>query len=355
MSDPAQPPLDTVVGIWDDQKVPTRTYTEHASFTFHGEAVEGGTMRAAEFGQALIGYSKMVGEAARTISPKAGDVDVRVLSTKRGSFVTVLSVSVDLSHLQALWDWFGTDDAEAAARALGMIADGTEEATKLAFYIAGAVALCKRLRGRRIARREKIDKHHDRVIMEDGEDFLALAKAVDVAANPTFRKAAKDFSSPITKPGIESVTLDAGEVSETITPADRNWFSDEEEEQDPVEITSMRLRVERVAFDGGPWRFTNVAPSDGSASYAFSAEIDDEAFLDDVAARRLRFAIGDELDAVVEVVYPRIPRRGARRHFRVRSIEKVYGSNEMTSEGFLTPDGLDLRDETLPDTPSRQA
>ncbi|WP_172193585.1 hypothetical protein [Actinomyces faecalis] len=348
MSDPAQQPLDTVGDIWDAQRVPTRTYTERASFTFHGLAVEGGTMRAAEFGQALIGYSKMVGEAARTISPKAGDVDVRVLSTERGSFITVLSVSVDLSHVQALWEWFGTPDAEAAARALDMVADGTEEATKLTLYIAGAVALCKRLRGRRIARREKVDKHHDRIIMEDGEDFLAVAKAVDVAENPTFRKAVKDFSAPITRPGIESVTLDAGEESETITPADRNWFSDEEADKDLVEVIPMRLQVERVAFDGGAWRFTDMAPSDGSAPYAFAAEIDDEAFLDDVAARRLRFAVGDELDAIVEVVYPRVPRRGARRHFRVRSVEKVYGSNVKASEGFLTPDGLDLRDEMLP-------
>lgn len=329
-----QPPLPLNTPSWDDRNVPTGTYKEYASFTFHGEAVEG-TMRAEDFGQALLGYSRMVGETARTISPKASNTDVRVTATKQGSFLTELAISVDLTATEAVLDWFKGENSEAVARALGVAADSKEI---IGLVILGAVGIIKRRRGRAIVKRQKVDNKHDKVTLEDGEDFLALAHAVAVSEKPAFRRGLADFSEPLTRPGIDSVTLNTSQGGENITPADRAWFT-EEGERDTIEVSSMRLQVLRPAFDDAPWRLRNIAPEDGSLPYDFSAQIADEGFLDDVAQRRFSFADGDQIDATVEVAYPGAPRR--RRRYKVLTVQDVY-TNE---QGFLTADGLDLQED----------
>lgn len=343
--DGEQSPLEGVGGIWDHQRVHTGTYHEETSFTFHGEAVEGGQMGAAEFGQALIGYSAMVGEVSRTLSPKAGGTELKVTGVHEGSFTALLSVAVGLSTMDAVREWFGSDTAALAAQALGMSADAVETMGGIAGVVVGAVKAGQWLRGRRIAKRERLDEIHDKIVTDDGDALVALAKSVDVLGRPKFRKGVRDFTEPLMHAGIESVTVGARNDSAELGPADRSSFLEDPEEGDRIEVSPMRLKVERVAFDGAAWRFTHL-PSDGGVAYSFSARIDDERFLDDVASRRLVFGDGDEIDAIVEVTIPGVPQRGHRQRFRITSVRQVYYKDDEEPDGFLTPDGTDLREDS---------
>lgn len=344
MSDePRQDVLDGVGGIWDNQRVATGTYTEEAVFTFHGEAVEDGTMDAAEFGQALLGYSRMVRRAAQIVSPKAGATQVKVLATHKGSFETLLSIGVDLTTVEAVRDWLLGGNGQALERALTTTVESGAVVTAV---VGGAVKVGKWLRGRKIARREKVDATHDRVVAEGGDDIVALAKSVDVVLDPTFRKGVRDFSQPTTTAGIDDVTLDGAGGGESLTMADRNFFLDDLEDGDDVEEARMRLRVERIAFDGAPWRFSHKP--DTGVVHSFAAPIDDQEFLDDVAARRVVFGDGDQIDALVQTTTPSKPRSGARRHFRITRVLQVRYRDEVEPVPMVTADGAALTDDGLP-------
>ncbi|WP_136192015.1 hypothetical protein [Actinomyces procaprae] len=344
MSDSQQQPLVGVTGIWDNQQVATGTYTEKAVFTFRGEAVEDGTMDAAQFGQALLGYSRMVGQAARIVSPKAGAAEVKVVANRQGSFETLVSIGVTLSSVEAVRDWILGTNGQTLEQALS-IAVGS--GAVLGTVVGGAVKVSKWLRGRHIARREKTDATHDRIVTDGGDSMIALAKSVDVMLDPLFRRGVRDFSQPTTMPGIDDVILQHPDGEEAITMADRNFFLDDLEEEDLVEEETMRLRVERLAFDGAPWRFSHK-PSGRALRFSFSAPIDDQEFLDDVAARRVVFGDGDEIDALVQISTPAKPRPGARRQFRITRVVQVHYRDISEQDQLLTEDGLALNDDVLP-------
>lgn len=339
MGDAPQDPLEGVVGIWDHQRVTTGTYTEQSVFTFHGEAVDDGSMDAAQFGQALLGYARMVRRTAQIVSPKAESAEVKVLTTRHGSFETLLSIAIDLTTVEAVRDWLMGANGQAFDRALNIT---VESGAVIGTVVGGAVGVGKWLRGRTISKREKIDATRERVVTEDGDELLALAKAVDVALDPAFRKGVMDFSEPTTAPGIDTVTLDGAAGGEEIAMADRNSFADADEDIDDVSTEVMLLKVRRVAFDEASWRF-EYKPTDGP-TVEFAATIADDDFLDDVSARRIVFGDGDAIDALVEIATPAKPRRGARRHFRVLRVNRVVPKEELEPQGLLTDDGTDLRD-----------
>ncbi|MEW6934101.1 hypothetical protein [Trueperella pyogenes] len=59
------------------------------TFKYEGAAVADGTMDMADFGRALIGYTKVVDAVVKQLNPKSTVTEVRLEKTEKGSFTVI--------------------------------------------------------------------------------------------------------------------------------------------------------------------------------------------------------------------------------------------------------------------------
>lgn len=310
-----------------------RRIEEELSFTFRGEAVDDGSIPMSEYGRAVIGYSQMVRAAVREIDPCASVPDVRVTYQNHGSFITGVHVAVEVSLGEALMDWLASSAGAAVGAGLSMVADGT---SVVGFVVGGSLAIGKWIRGRRIAKREKLSNGRERITLDDGSTREASTTIINVSINNYFRGGARDFISPTRQNGIDSVTFCGGGEKTSLTASDLHAFDGIDEDAEKIFEEDMTLEVIRPAFDEGPWRFCTV-PIGKALPFAFSARILDDNFLDEVAAGEA-FRKGDQIDANVRVTVPKKTGDRVRRRYEVLEVTAIHKARAIPS---LFDDGLE--------------
>jgi hypothetical protein len=305
--------------LWDDEHMVKRTVNEDVSFAYHGESVDDGTMDLADYGKALVGYADMVRTAIRVADPNARIPDVRIVRTEKGSFVTHLAITVDISLVQALMDWLNGSGGQALSTGLGMAADGIAVVGGL---VGGALALGKLMRGRAVKNVKENGDGTSTITLQDDETHTAPTTIVNITTNNFFRDGVRQFVDPTTRPGVDSVTLgDESDPVETLTASDRYFFDPVENEVGQViDEPDVRLNVERVSFDDGSWRFSRPETPDGRLASAFNADVRDDRFLDEVASSSESFRRGDQLRVSLRTEVP-APTVGGRPHRRYTVLE----------------------------------
>ncbi|PHP52563.1 hypothetical protein [Actinomyces ruminis] len=291
-----------------------KTYKEEVVFAFHGEAVDDGTMTAGDYGRALMGYSQMVQAVVREAAPKAENIDLRVTATEQGSFATELILTMDLTWVEAVKQWFLSEDVAALGAAVGVTGVTFGSLIKM------PIAVLKKLRGRKIVERKDVGKGMQTATLDDGQQLTEPTIVLNVSSSNVFVNGARDFTRPTTRPGVTSVTVGADDPEE-ITAADRAFFEPLPEfEGETVEVKQMRLKVLRLSFDDGPWRFETTDSVSGLPT-EFTAMVEDDDFLSDVASHATSFQADDEIDAVVEIVYPPKHQRARRRYWILQVLD----------------------------------
>ncbi|WP_455135259.1 hypothetical protein [Schaalia cardiffensis] len=322
--------------LWEDQAMVKRQIEEELSFAYRGEAVDDGSIPMSEYGRAVIGYSQMIRAAVREIDPRADVPDVRVIYQHHGSFVTGVQVVVEMSLGQALMDWLTGPGAEAADIGLSLLNNG---GNVLGWTVAGGLMLIQRMRGKTVAKREKLEGGCERITLEDGDQLAALTPVINVSINNYFRNGARDFILPTRHNGIDSVTFcSGGGLEASLSAVDLHSFDSIGEDAEKVLEEKRVLEVLRPAFDDGAWRFRAV-PVGNTLAFDFSARIIDDEFLDDVAAGE-DFRKGDQIEAIVRITVPKKTGDRVRRRYEVL---EVIGIRKVQAAPTLF-DEVDLED-----------
>lgn len=303
--------------LWDDPSMVKRRINEPMSFAFHGEAVDDGTISIDDYGQAIIGYSRMVRVAVRELDPHATIPDVRVTYQQRGSFITGVQILTEMSLGSAILEWLNGTNASGISTGLSIAVDG---GAIISSCVLGAIGLAKYIRGRIVASRKPATTSGiETVTLDDGDTINAPTQIINITMNNSFRSNAQSFIAPTTRRGIDSVSIGSTTTeSETLTASDLHSFDTEDAEAESVHEYPVRLEVLRIAFDGGKWRFVTV-PDDRSIPEEFAADVLDEDFLHDVESG-ISFAHGDQLDVILRVT---IPKRVSERRRPIREVVKV--------------------------------
>lgn len=296
-----------------------RSIEEELSFTYHGMAVNDGTMDMTDFGNALIGYAQAIRATVTELDPNAHTPDIRITRTEKGSFTVYAKITQDISVLTDLFGLLQTDNAQALATGAEIVAGaGTVGAALL-----GAVKLGKHIAGRTIVKRDSKRDNPDveQLTLSDGETIEARRPVVNITNNYNFNAGIRAVIQPTLNDGVDGVQLKAGDQTEQLREAHLSAFPTEESTNDitTTETTEAILAVERIAFDGGPWRFTRL-DTDQAVPYAFQAEMVDEEFRHKVEESKIAFRNGDRIKAQLEIT-DRKPGKG--RHTRSWRIIQV--------------------------------
>lgn len=292
--------------------------TEELSFVYRGPALEDGSLGLADFGNALVGYSAMVQQAVKEVAPGIAVPDVRFDRVERGSFVAYVTLAWDAPLLDSIIDFFSGPEAAAAVNAI-------EISGGVGAVVAGAVKGVKWIRGRGIASREPAGEGVERVTLSDGDVGELPTPAVNLVVNNFFLEGASKVIAPTMADGVDVVAFRSldGEGEEVVEPKDRPYFRPRDDHEATTVVEEAALTVDRIAFDGGAWRFTRHFPeSDGRPAESFSATVADEAFLARVAAGEVSFRAGVVLHAVMAETVPPAESRH-RRSFVVEQVLKV--------------------------------
>lgn len=295
--------------------------TEELSFTYHGTAVDDGTMDMVDFGKALIGYAQAVSTVVATLDPQAHVPDIRIARTEHGSFTVFAQISQDITLLESLFDFLGTSTANRIAVGAG-IASGVG---LVGGAFIAAIRLCKRIGGKAIRSREVISEAtgEEEATLSDGQKVTGNTAIFNIVVNNNFNTGARAFLEPTLRDGVESVSINASGETENLKSEDMACFParNTNTNADTTQITSRELvlAVERVSFDDGDWRFTQFFDDD-RVPVSFNAKMSDLGFIHSVASGRVAFRKGDRLRVLLEET-ARKPDTG--RQSRLRSIIRV--------------------------------
>ncbi len=255
-----------------------------------GHAVDAGAL-----GGALLAANALVLAANRALNEDRYRAAVMIRANPSTG-----SVEVDLEVLVALWDQakslFGSANyitAKEILELLGLSIGG------------GLLGLLKRIRGRRIEKAAAAEKEQAELVIEgEPESVFVPRKVLILYENVAVRTEVERLAETVATPGVAAVSIrsEGKEVEridrESVTayrlPKRREQEPAGEPIVPPVEVTAA-LQPVKVWFEkGNKWQF-----SDGART--FNADVQDEAFLDDVISGRQRFGHGDVL--VVQLRY----------------------------------------------------
>lgn len=324
-------PIDEPLPLWENRNMPKRTTKEEASLRYVGPAVDDGTMRVEDLGNALLGYAKMVRATVQEASPNAVIPDIRVIRTAQGSFDIILTIETLTSIWEAIRDWVTSSDGQAAETLLTL-------GGGIAGAVAATVAVGKKIRNRHITRREKHDDKTETVTLNDGEQLTAPTIIINTFINPSFRDGAQKIIEPTTSDGVDRVELSSAtsheQASEVLTREDFTSFRALPEDGEHATVEEAFLEVDRLAFDGGPWRFTrHFRTAEDRVPESFNATVADKTFLASVSQRGVGFRAGDCLRVRLEEVTPTHSRK--HRRFTVLEVLEVQQAGTIDDVGDL--------------------
>lgn len=247
---------------------------------YEGDALDAGTMEVRQLAPALLAAGEAIRHAHALLSMPGPAPQVEVQATRPGSFVVDLIVA-DLPLLRRAIDLLASTGPTAAANL-----------TALVGAVITSFSAVKRMRGRKIAATEQIERGDIRLTLEDGTTFVTTPEALQLALDLAYRQSVRKVIEPVADDeGIRSLTISADTQSETVAVADVPAFeiptlTVEDLGESESEVV---LRPVNVAFlEGNKWRF-----NDGEST--FHASIDDASFLRAVEEGSERFAKNDLL------------------------------------------------------------
>lgn len=238
---------------------------ETATFSFHGPAVNDGRMEIRDFVEAARGFSVLLEVASKH---NGTPVDaLKISNIKQGSFLATLSIEFDTSLLNAVRDFFTSDNATAVSNMAAVMT-----------VIGTAINAFRKLRS---GKPDKVEAQGDRTVVYDAQNvqiYNGPTVIYNVAVDPRFADGLDAFATPLKNPGVEKAKLFPGSPKSTVE-LDRSIFDYLNDDPDyRVETRTLDLHVRRIAFDGASWRF-RVTP-ENAPEYEFTANILDKRFLD---------------------------------------------------------------------------
>ena len=251
---------------------------------YDGPAVADGDMEVADLAPALLHLGQLLDAAAKVVDGNQSKVSLKVTSTAEGSFEIWFSLLMD--GAAAGWQWWKTDDVQAAAALLGL----------LGFTgIGGGVGLIKFvqfLRGRTPREALKQEDGQVEVIIENNISVTIPIAVYHLAMDPKVRASLEGVvAEPLDKPGIESVRFGTKNSGTIISEEEAYAFRAPLELEDNLFVNRYRRAFSIVSLsfkDGQKWRL-----NDGhGAKYV---TMSDEQFVDRVDRNEVRFAKGDIL------------------------------------------------------------
>ena len=298
------------------RQVPARMSSELPSemslyLKFNGPAVEGGRLEVTDLAPALVGLHGLTEVACQAVHGDATKIrlDIKaglrqgsftadfVLAAADGQLLEGLSLE-DLYHLKELI--IGTGGV-------------------------GLLALCKWLRGRKIARIERTDTHaaEGRALVhaEDGSSIQISLHLGDIIADAGTSAKLKDLVTPLDNPGIVSMDLGTEEEgAHTIERKDRRYYKRLVSPDNVIRRTVSETVLEIVSpvfREGQKWRF-----GQGDSVVIF-AEILDKEFNERVSSGLERFASGDFLEVEMETEITKSGKKTVATHRILRVIDHI--------------------------------
>lgn len=288
--------------------------------TYDGPALDEGRMPVRDLAPALLALGDLYTQASLILYPDREPVALHIEATEEGSFDVHLILEAKKAW-DELIDIFGTHGASALANLLQDVSGSM-----------GVVWLIKRLKSRRIERRESAPEPgmvrltlDDTTTVEVPTDVLRLYESIEI------RRKTREVVEPLTREGVDEVRFTAnGEPLVDVQKADVPAFDLPEDEPEQLldQVVERHLAiVSPVFFEGRKWRFTDGA-------HEFNADIEDEGFIARVDAGE-RFGKGDVLRCRVREIQTRRIPGGLRTDYTVLEV----------LEHLIPPDQLSLGEE----------
>ena len=262
---------------------------ETFSIEFSGKSFDSHEIPASALAQSLLALDGLAKKSAEALYGKDVSVELRVKAGfKQGSFIADL---VAACH---------NDPATAVAVASGAatIAGGS-----VVGVIKGTIRLVKFLRGKKVsAVAANKETGKTQVTNEHGDTNYFDNCVVTIYNMNRVQSQLSRLTQTLDQEGTDSITITSSEDSESgeiITKEDRQFFRHEEGMVLTDNEAEVILEVVGPMINGSPkgWRF-----SDGEDGVEFVATVEDEEFLADVKARKIKFECGTSIRAVVRTV-----------------------------------------------------
>lgn len=274
---------------------------------FEGAAFEDGEMDVRDLAPALLALGDVIQAANRALNGDRAEASLKVRATNRGSFEALLSI--DVSFLQSIGDmldaYADNPDRTVAARDLLalIIGGGVVVGTTVRISYAGLLFVLKLLRGKKP---DRVETRADgsAVIIHNHTTIVLDRRTLGLLDDIPTRSAVEKFGEVALQiPGVEAVKFE--DASGTEVPSEVRLLKADipalaMPEPEPLEPTietverEVLLKIVTSAFrDGYKWRF-----SDGGEK-PFTAEVEDQGFLNDLIAGAVSLAASDTLRCLV--------------------------------------------------------
>jgi hypothetical protein len=289
--------------------------------TYDGPDLDTGEMSVRDLAPALLALGELFTLASLATHPEQEPVSLNIKATAEGSF----EVHLILKTLQDAITILNSNPVSALQNLVATIVE-----TRW-----GLFALIRRLKGQDVQTVREIGDEPGTVtlVMPDGTALSGVPEQVAKLYNDlAVRRAAREVVEPLARNGIDVVRfrvdgLPAVEITEQdlaayeLPPAPEDVLTDQE--------IDMAVTIVGPMFERGKWKFR-----DGQSK--FSAYIDDEEFLNTVAANVERFGSGDVLRCRVRVIQTIRPTGEIKKDYRVLKVERhIAAPRQMTIDEGL--------------------
>ena len=279
--------------------------TSQFRVVFEGDVAAGGEMDVRDLAPALLALGNVFTAANEELNGDRAKSSVRVQATGSGSFFVVLDIWVNFTDVLASFFDFAKDHHEGIVAANDLVDLIAKIGGGAAFASGGLLAFLKWLRGRKP---EKVEEKKDGtvVVFINEVRFITNKKVLQLAESLAVRESVEEFSEALEKKGVQSIRFEKPAAKEpplVLTPEDAPALKvpDAEEEVLLDEVRKMALQIISLSFKpDNKWRFF-----DGEST--FTAAIEDENFLKEVANNERAFAKGDTLICDVHIKQYRTP------------------------------------------------
>ena len=255
--------------------------TTSLTMSYHGPAVDDGTMDVQDVGPTLLAIGTLFNETNAELNDDSVKINVHITATSASSFN--IDLSVVQSVLEKVSGLFTTSDGQLTTAAMMAILFGWT----------GLSGLIKRIGGRKVEKVERLPSGKFKMTLsEDGASIEIDEQVMRLFKNKRIREAMAQMVNPVAKDGIEKLRVASpnADVDESITKEDVNSFR-------RIQLPEQQIRTDRIDVDlevvsptfkdNNKWRL-----SDGDTTY--SATIEDKVFLKRIDEGE-RFSKGDRL------------------------------------------------------------